>query len=319
MSESKIESADLKKALSALQDLAKGHNSRGTATTEVVSMVGESGSPQVFHTPSNSSPGTWAGSSWEGEDWSDSIGPDGTDYKSAGAKMRKSVMSKISKGLPLTGGEKNFVAKGGLDKFKDAEETEKALPFEKDKDKDIDKAHPDAAEDKKMLKDEIKPEAFKGKDVNKSFADHAAENTAVKGGFEVSEFLAGFASVMHKSLTSMEARITDRVITAISKSSVEQNDVQKSLAEALSSLGEVLAVHSQRIDQVEATPARGAKSIVKSGAAPQAEGTPMSKSMVTNIMTNMVQKGQMNVNEVLKFDATGELSDELKARISNFR
>lgn len=319
MSETKIDSTDVKKALSMLQDLAKGHNSRGTATTEVVSMVGESGSPQIFHTASNSAPGTWAGSAWEGEDWSDSIGPDGTDYKSAGAKMRKSVISKISKGLPLSGGEKNFVAKGGLDKFKDAEDTEKALPFEKDKDKDIDKAHSDEADDKKMLKDEIKPEAFKGKDVNKSFADHAAENSVVKGGFEVSEFLAGFASVMHKSLTSMESRITDRVITAVSKAAVEQNDVQKSMAEALSALGEVLAVHNQRIDQVEAGPARGAKSITKSGATPANAPETLSKSMVTSRMMDMVQKGQLNQNEVLKFDATGELSDELKTRIASFR
>jgi len=68
MSEKTVAEESVSKALETLQDLAKGHNSRGTATTEVESMRdagagagSDSGSTQVFHTGANSDPGTWAG------------------------------------------------------------------------------------------------------------------------------------------------------------------------------------------------------------------------------------------------------------------
>jgi hypothetical protein len=327
MTEKKIETGDLQKALQSLQDLAKGHNSRGTATTEVVGMAAESGATQVFHTPSNSDPHSWAGSTWAGEDWSDSIGPDGTDYKAAGAKMRKSILEKISKGVALSQGEKNFVAKGGLDKFKDVDKG-MAPPFMKkdDDDKDVEKAagHSDEAEDKKLItemmdkkdkKDKMMDKTMDKKDMSKSFTDHAAENSAVRSGFEVSEFLAGFAQVMHKSLASMEARITDRVLTGIAKSDVEQGEVQKSMAEALARLGEVLAAHAQRIEQVESGPARAPKSTLsKSGVAPE-QAQELSKSQVTGVLVDLVQKGQASAQDVLKYDATGELSPELRQKV----
>lgn len=336
MTEKKIEAGDLQKALQTLQDLAKGHNSRGTATTEVVGMVGESGATQVFHTPNNSDPRSWAGSTGSDEDWSDSIGPDGTDYKAAGAKMRKSVMAKIAKGMPLTKGEKNFVAKGGLEKFKDMKDKDKDMDKAMDKDedeakkaygsddKDMEKAqdedddHEDEAEDKKMIREMIKPGAMKKKDMSKSFVDHASENAAVRGGFEVSEFLAGFAQVMHKSLASMESRITDRVITALAHSAADQGEVSKSMAEALANLGEVLAAQAQRLDQVESGPARGSKSatVAKSISGYSADSAePLNKSQVTSALVELVQKGQATTQDVLKYDATGELSTDLRAKV----
>lgn len=337
MTEKKIEAGDLQKALQTLQDLAKGHNSRGTATTEVVGMVSESGATQVFHTPNNSDPRSWAGSTGADEDWSDSIGPDGTDYKAAGAKMRKSVMAKIAKGIPLTKGEKNFVAKGGLDKFKDMKSKDKDMDKAMDKDedeakkaygsddKDMEKAqdededeHEDEAEDKKMVREMIKPSAMKKKkDMSKSFVDHASENEAVRGGFEVSEFLAGFAQVMHKSLASMESRITDRVISALAHSAADQGEVSKSMAEALANLGEVLAAQAQRLDQVESGPARGSKSatVAKSISGYAESSEPLNKSQVTSALVELVQKGQATTQDVLKYDATGELSTDLRAKV----
>lgn len=316
----KIDATDLQKALTSLQELAKGHNSRGTATTEVPAMTGESGPTQVFHTASNSAPGSWAGSSWESLDWSDSIGPDGTDLRAAGAKMRKSILEKIAKGAALTQGERNFVAKGGLDMFKDADE---GTDDKKDKKPSMEKAqasHPDEAEDKKLIKEMMdkKEKEEKKDDVSKSFNDYAAESEAVSKGFEVSEFLAGFAEVMHKSLVSMERRITDRVLGAIAKSDAEHGEVSKSMAEALSTLGEVLSLHAQRLEQVEAGPARAPKSasIVKSiGGAPEISLEDMSKSQVVDVLVDLMQKGQVSQKDVLKYDATGELSPELKARV----
>lgn len=319
----KIETGDLKKALQTLTDLAKGHNSRGTATTEVVGMTGESGATQVFHTASNSDPSGWAGSSWAGVDWSDSIGPDGTDYKSAGAAMRKSVLAKIENGQALTKGERNFVAKGGIEIFSkgfdpkmfakkgdDEDEDDK-----KDKKSDVKKSadHCDEEEDKKLIKEELAKD--KKSEVKKSFMDHSADNAAVSSGFEVSEFLAGFAEVMHKSLSSMEQRMTDRVLTSISRSSADQGDVSKSMAEALANLGEVLVAQAQRIEQVESGASRAPKSttIAKSQETPD---NTLSKSQVSGILLQLVQKSEATAQDVLKFDATGEMSNELRAKIA---
>jgi len=308
MTEKKIEGDDLSKALNALQNLAKGHGSRGTATTEVVGMVGESGATQVFHTASNSDPRSWAGSTWESEDWTDSIGPDGTDYKSAGAGMRKSVLEKVAKGATLTSGERNFVAKGGLDKFNFGKKDD-----DKDEDKDekkVEKAM-DEAEDKKEL-------AAKKGDMNKSFLDHSVETPAVQRGFEVSEFLAGFAQVMHKSMSSVESRITDRVLTAIARTSAESSEVSTAMAKALSGLGEVLAAQQQRLDQVDSAPARGPKSALSKSINDEVSET-LSKSQVSGALFELVTKGQATAQDVIKYDSTGELSNDLRAKIAGRR
>lgn len=340
MTERKIEAGDLQKALQTLQNLAKGHNSRGTATTEVVGMVAESGPTQVFHTPNSSDPKGWAGSSETEEDWSDSIGPDGTDYKAAGARIRKSILSKLAKGLPLTKGEVDFVSKGGMDKFDPkklaAEKAEKAMAAEKAEkamykakdedededevekamDEDEDEGHEDEAEDKKMLRQMVKPSAMK-KEVSKSLADYASEDANVRNGMEVSEFLAGVVSVMHKSLASMEARVTDRVLTAVARTAADQGEVSKSMAEALANLGEVLAAQAQRIEQVESGAARAPKSatLAKSVVGSVADDQPLNKSQVSSVLMDLVQKGQATAGDVLKFDATGELSPDLRAKV----
>lgn len=326
MTEKKIEAGDLQKALQTLQDLAKGHNSRGTATTEVPGMVSESGATQVYHTPNNSDPkGGWAGSSWEEQDWSDSLGPDGTDYKAAGVAMRKSVAEKIAKGKKLSRGEECFVEKGGMSAFdpkklkEEEEEAKKGMYGAADTKKAMDSEdedHEDEEADKKLVERMVKPGAMKKGEMNKSFSDHASENSAVRGGFEVSEFLAGFAQVMHKSLLSMEARITDRVLTGLAMTSADQGEVQKSMAEALANLGEVLAAQAQRIDQVEAGAARAPKSTLsKSVSTAEVDAESLNKSQVTGILVDLVQKGQATAQDVLKYDATGEISPELRNKV----
>lgn len=313
MYDKNIDRDDLEKALGALQSLAKAQGS--TATTRVEAMVGESGSTQLFHTASNSDPGSWAGSTWRGDTWEDMIEEDGTNL-GALKKFAESVMDKISKGTSLNASEVEFVSKGGLN-FLNKKEDDKDDKKEDDK---VSKAgHPDEKEDKQLLKEMVKPGALKS-DVNKSFMDHAAENPAVQPGFEVSEFLAGFAEVMHKSLQSMEARITDRVLTAIASNAEEQGTVQKSMAEAVASLGEVLTLHAQRLEQVESAPARGPKtemtvnkSIAGGGDVHGIES--LSKSQISERLLDLVEKSQASPSDVLKFDATGTLSPELARKV----
>lgn len=319
MSDKKIESTDLAKAMAALQDLAKGHGSTGTATTAVPGMTGVSGPTQLFHTAANSDPGGWAGSSWRGEGWEDSISANGTDLTSAKAMAKaiaSSIMAKLSKSEPLSAREVDFVSKGGLNFLKDKGD-------DKDEKKDVAKSHDDAAEDKKQIKDMVKPAALEKSDVNKSLLDNVQENAATKPGFEVSEFLSGFVQVMHKSLQSMEARITDRVVTAVAKSAADDAESQNNLAKSLSTLGEVLTLHAQRIEQIEAGPARGAKSqqISKSGPAPleggAGGGEVLSKAIVSERLLDLVKKSEATAQDVLRYDATGELSDALKRKVAS--
>lgn len=314
MTEKQIDSGDLAKALSALQDLAKGHGSKGSPSTKVESMVGESGPSQVFHT-SNSDVSSWAGSTWRGEGWEDSINANGTDLDSVrklGKSIAQGIMSKLNKGQELTARELGFVKKGGLNFLKQDEDkddkAEKAFP---PKPEEVEKAgHSDEEDDKKLVRQMVKPDAVK------SFADHAAEHETVSKGFEVSEFLAGFAQVMHKSLTSMEARITDRVISAINATSQEAGEVQKSMAVAVASLGDVLAAQAQRIDQVETAPARAPKSaFMEKSQANETGAQELSKAQVTEKLIELVQKSQATAQDVLKFDATGEISPELHRKV----
>lgn len=301
MSKKTVEIDSVAKALEALQDLTKGHNSRGTATTKVESMqnagVGagsSSGSTQVFHTPSNSDPGTWAGSGQRKspEDGaSDGVSENGTDY-SGSAEMVKSVMEKVSKGLPLDAIEKavfDAVIKGYGKKDDEEEEVEKAESCDDD-DKD---------------------------DMGKSLADVAAENEDVSKGLELSSFLSGWVDAQSDTLSSVESRIRK----SIESIHDEQKEYQTELAKSIVGLAEVLSLQSQRIEQLESTPARAPKSAISAveksfgpgGVAPQGES--LSKSQVLNYLTQMVESGKASATEVIKFESTSAISPELESRV----
>ena len=300
MSEEKtVAQEDVQKALTQLRDIAKGHSSGSTATTKVETMNSESGSTQVFHTPSNSDPkGGWAGSQSReaGENGaSDAIDANGTDYNS-GAEMVKSILDKLAKGQPVTPEEFEFikgVAFGKKDDDKDDEKAEKALPFDKDKDKD-EKDDKDAA--------------------CKSLSDHATENETVHDGLEVSEFLSSFTDVMSKALASQEERLTQRIVSATAAEAEKADNMNKALADALANLGEVFAATIQRIDQIESTPARAAKStgveaINKSFDGQSDDGERLSKAQVSAALVDLVTSDKLNAQEVIKFDTNGEISE----------
>lgn len=318
--EKKIGQEELTKALTALQDLAKGSAGGSAPSTMVATEVAESGSTQLFHTPSNSDPGTWAGTGEEHEAWMDHVDANGTDYKSAGKKMAKSIKAKLEKGESLSKNEAMFIAKGGMKpkflKDKDEKPVEKAGPGPVDvavKAMDAKKEdHDDEAEDKKLVKEMVKPGAVK-----KSLADYAQEDATVQHGLEVSEFLSHFAGVMHKSLVALEQRVAERVEATVSKAQSADAEVQKAMAEALGNLGEVLTVHAQRLEQIEAGPARAPKSqLVKSqGDAGPATGEALNKSQALAAMVDMVQKGELSGADVVKYESTGEMTRATEAKV----
>lgn len=323
MTDKKVAQETVSKALESLLDLAKGHSSRGTATTAVESMrdagagAGGSGGPQVFHTPSNSDPKGWAGSTPmpEAEDGAhDDIDENGTDYRGVSHGLRKSIMAKLAKGQALTEAEM-YVLKSILAKSddRDADDMDKGsygpspadagkadVPVKKGKDSD------DDDEDDKPF--------------GKSLVEHASENEDVSKGLEMSHFLAGWARVQDMSLQSAEARIVDKVTKSLARIAQEDGAFQVELAKSVGALAEVMALQGQRLEQLESTPARGPKSaqtphpqvVEKSfghGGAPQAEQ--LQKSQVLDTMLDMVHKSLLPAQEVVKFESTGELREEL--------
>ena len=303
--EQKIDEKDLSKALTALQDLAKGHSSKGTNTTAVESMSGESGSPQVHHTASNSDPNGWAGS--QGRDCpengaTDAISENGTDYD-GGAEMVKSIQKKMAAGQTLSADEVNFVMTKGMPPFMQKDDDDKD-----DDKKKVDKAYKDDDEDDK-------------KDVKKSLADEAAANETVSNGMEISSFLSDFVGCFNKSLAGLEARLDRKygqVLTAVSVESQRSEEFGKSLAGALGTLGEGLAAQTQRVDQFEGTPARAPKSqqvpevVSKSLAGPEGG---LSKAEVASTMVDMVKKSQIDAQEVIRFESDGRISDVTMAQV----
>ena len=322
MSEDKTVAVEsVAKALEALQDLAKGHSSRGTATTNVESMrdagagSGSSGgSTQVFHTPANSDPGTWAGTGQRPspEDGAtDGIDEDGTDY-SGSAEMVKSVMEKAASGQALNDIDKAVLAaalsKGGMftnfsgtgkkskaDDDDKSEKVEKAADCDDDDDKD-DKKNP--------------------------FAKSLEANEDVAKGLEVSSFLSGWADVQGETLKGVESRLSKSLASAHG----EQREYNTELAKSIVGLAEVLTLQSQRIEQLESTPARGPKStataVEKSfgagGAEPQGEEQ-LSKSQVLDTMTQMVVSGELSATEVVKFESTNALTPEIDSQVKAYR
>ena len=315
--EKTVAEESISKALETLQDLAKGHNSRGTATTNVESMrdasVGcgsDAGSTQVFHTPSNSDPGTWAGTGQRvsPEDGAtDGIDEDGTDY-SGSAEMVKSVMEKVAKGEAITPTERALIelalVKGSPGMFNNFSGTGK-----KAMDNDEDKDDKDEKDDKKA------------KPFGKSLEQAASDNEDVAKGLEVSSFLSGWADVQGEALRGVEARLEKSLQAAHG----EQREYNAELAKSVAGLAEVLTLQAQRIEQLESTPARAPKSaqaIDKSFGAggvvePQAEQ--LSKSQVLDTMTRMVESGDLSATEVVKFESTNVLTPEMDSTVRAYR
>ena len=314
MSEKQVAMETVSKALEQLQDLAKGHSSRGTATTKVESMrdasVGagsSAGATQVHHTPSNSDPKSWAGSvarDCPEDGATDAIEENGMDYK-GGAQMVKSILVKLAKGLPLTAEESavySAIAKGDL----------KMMHEDEDDKKDEAKKAMDKEDD--------------DKEMGKSLSDHAQAHEEVQKGLELSAFLKGWTDVQEKALVSTEGRILSQVQKSLQGLADTQESFNGELAKSIASLAEVLALQSQRIEQIEATPARGPKSQVAAveksfgagGVAPEG-GESLSKSQVLDTMVDMVQKGKISATDVVKFESTSQLTPAMEKAVHAHR
>lgn len=303
------------KSLAALQEsVQKGHSSKGTNTTEVVSMTGQGGATQIFHTASNSDPGSWAGSTARDvpeNGATDSVEENGTDYNNQG-QMVKGIMDKINKGVPLTAHEA-AILKG-------------FMPFDKKKDDDKDDDKDDKA--KKAKADLEKGDLGFGKD-DKDVTKAVEEDDEVEKGFEVTDFLKSWSAAMTKSIDSRFDRL-ERGLMSVSSQVGNSADVQKSLAGALSGVGATVVATHSRLDQLENGAARAPKSataptqVAKGGydggngediISKAISGDRLAQMNVADTLCDLVTKGLASANDVVLFESTGQLSAALVSKV----
>jgi len=269
----------------------------------------------------NSERRDWAGSNWENVPGdgpgADKIKPDGTDYNERG--VRKSIQEKVAKGIPLNASElallKSDLEKA--DKGDDKDEKEVELKFGKAAQDDDDK------------------EKF-GREMGKSFDGAIQENETLQKGIEVSEFLAEMSKAFAAGLEGIEARVNNNMLAmgqqlfdTLTGFASEQGEFNKSLAEAMVNIGHGVAGSLEQVEQVAQMPAGpprsqqmhviqgGQQGYVQKSFAGQQGGEPLSKSVITDVLNDMLEKGESGLSpiEIIKFDTTGELRPDLQQRV----
>lgn len=250
---------------------------------------------QLFHTGSDSTPGTWAGTTPEeaGSDADGIVDENGTDAgqvsKALAAKVAKGVSltdaetaiskgqnplkfisAKIAKGQALTPVE-SWAVKGGMPMFAGGKN---GLPMTKATSEDIQSGETSEATDGDAAKAKVAAKVF-----DKSLEAQVAKSETMSKALQVSPFLYEFAKAMGSALENTEAGVVDAVnkavgalATRISNLEKAQNgnwDLQgqfnKSLGEAVVGLGQAATAQAEASAQVASAPARGAMSVVKGG------------------------------------------------------
>lgn len=234
---------DFQKSLARLESMTKG---------------------QLFHTPSDSAPGTWAGSGPSDEDsMDDGINENGTDYdgvkKGLSAKLERTqhltkaeiaivkgvnpyphIKSKLSKGKGLTAAER-WVTKGaGTKVFAQFFKAEGMANV----------PTPDAAAEENKTarqvpgnavanKEEGKEEPEKGAGTTaKSFNDAVAGQPDLSKAINMSPVMYQFAAAMGQALEGTEARIVERVVKSLAPIFAQLDGVAKSLQSKIAADGE---------------------------------------------------------------------------------
>jgi cytochrome c556 len=297
-----IDGSEFFKSLGRLEALAKG------ATPEDLEKA------QLFHTRSNSEP---AGSGWPGgkkhgigNEWDDSIGSDGTDYKAA----RKAIADKVMKGEALSPDEVAIL-----------------------KSDQIDKGGAPGKEGQEVSEGSGGAPGKEGQEACKSQESIEDGHDGLQKAIEMSPFLAEFAKAFNDRLNIMEERQNEQVIKAansmlenmgeyLEKRFAHQGEFNKSLAEVVSGIGHGLHANMQQTAEMAQAPAGapkstlraidgGARPIEKSFAGPQG-GETLTKSQVLGAMTDMVEKGDLNPLEVVKYENTDQIRPDLLNHIT---
>ena len=143
------------------------------------------------------------------------------------------------------------------------------------------------------------------------------ENGDLKKAIDVSDFLKSLVNQTTDSIGSMDERL-NKSFGAMFDMNIKQNDIIKSLGDQVielsKSLGELRGVPAGAPRSVGISPVgRNEGDLAKSGASDNINPQELRKSIL-NRMTMAVEAGELDSLAVVKFDATGEVSEENKAR-----
>lgn len=247
-------------------------------------------------TGSGNEPKQWPGGKKveEGNEWSDSIQPNGTDYNGS-AKARKSIAEKIEKGEALTA-EEYGILKGDLDKSNDV------LKAQKEED---DKKKEDASKEE----DDKKP-AF----MDKSMAKSMAANETLQETFEISDFLSEFSKSFSDGIEGVEARNLNsisKVYEAVNTMASIQKSFNDALGEGITSLAHGMATLMDNQEAHSEAPAHAPKSQSVAAAVlskSQQSSDQLDKGLILNTMFNLMTKGQVDKLEITKYEVNNEIS-----------
>lgn len=296
-----IPGSEFFKSLGKLEALAKGQEPEDMEKS------------QLFHT-SSSEKKTWPGGDTKkiGNKWDDSIGTDGTDYK----PTRKSVAEKVMKGEALNADDVAILKS-------DAEAAQKGDTVEKGEGQET-QAGTGGAPGKE------------GQEVGKSLSE---ESETLQKGIEMSPFLAELVKAIDCRFAMVEERQNEQIIKAangilenlgeyLEPQFEKQGEFNKSLAEVVSGIGHGLHANIQQTAELGQAPAGapkstlraidgGTKPIEKSFAGPGGDGGEVvQKSQVLMAMTDMVEKGNLNPLEVVKYENTNQIRPDLLQQIT---
>ena len=239
---SSIAKSDFHAALNRLETMAKGQ-----------------GASQLFHTASDSDPGSHAGTSTSDyqDEHTDGISDNGTDYdgvkKALAAKVEKSqaltpaevaivkgtdprplIAEKVSKGQALTPAEA-WVTKGGYDKMMMDEEMNKGA------DKPTSAGTPGEAKDAGSVPDSHAGESEQDEiehDAKKSLDGAIAQSNHLRKGLEMSPILAEFANAMGLALRGVEGNVQKSVVAAVAPLVARIEQVETALTESIADQGQ---------------------------------------------------------------------------------
>lgn len=294
MSDKTVQKEAIEKALEAFKNLAseekleKGGN---TISSNVPAMSGEGGKTQLFATPSDSNPGTWAGTSQTSvpeNGATDGISDNGTDYGTKG--MVKSIL--------------NLLAEKKINADVAAMLLEKALPFEK-KDKDEEYEEKDE-------KKEVKKSVESDDSVEKSLTS----SPAVSDAFEVSEFLKELVTGISKAISGVESRLTKK----IEDTATSSGSFQKSLSNVVSTLGQAVISTNQRVEELATQPARAPKSVqvLEKSFGGRTACDELDEATITKSLVALHEEGKVHASDVIRFETSRAITEETLRKVKNF-
>jgi hypothetical protein len=310
----KISKDAVQKSIAKLQDLAKS---------------------QLHHTPSNSEPGVWAGTSAEAQDEHEDDIKNGTDYagvrKSLANKVRKSLAltpaevaiaegrnplpligAKLAKSESLTSAEQWAMKSGfaGMNKSAGQPTDAVSAPGEDDSAEAVPESHAGEKEDEVMA------------DAKKSLRSAIAASDELSKGLELSPFLAELAGALTAALDGVEARITksfqaqlEGVKADLAKGQNDQTEFNKSLADAVVGIGKLTQAQQEVVAAAASAPARGPKSTIVAKSFAGQQPSDMTKSQIVEVMGDLVKSNKIPAMELIKYESTGHMSESARQAV----